>query len=30
MKFIFYSKYINTNTDFKQIECDLYDTITYF
>lgn len=28
--FIFCGKYINTDSDFKEIECDIYDPVSYF
>lgn len=30
MGFIFWKKYINTDIDFKQIKCDIYDAVLYF
>lgn len=30
MGFIFCNKYINTDTDSKQVECEIYNAILYF
>lgn len=30
MGFILCDKYINTDIDFKQVECDVYDVVLYF
>lgn len=30
MEFISYGKYIDTDDDFRKVECDIYDAIQYF